>query len=259
MLRLIALTAALSLLSASPAVVAKEKRKRKPNINASKEYPNVYHSPSAVSTPKVFRSVLQMEIVVKQGDADARVVYANGTVVSKDGLLVSVVAEPGTKSDESGGIQSASVLFLDSRSAAAKLVSYAPAYGVAIFRVKGLDLPPLKLAKSSLVAKRHVNWHTVFKNGRKTFLYTRPLRIDTPAYELGGTKDLCRIIDPGSTSLTAERSGSAVVGLDGSLLAVMGRQKHWHKTPKNAPPRKKLAWAVPATVISRLLESAKGK
>lgn len=259
MSRLIAFAAVGSLLCLCPAY-SKEKRKTRPNINKSKEYANVYHSPSAEATPKVFRSVLQMEVVVKKGDSEAKVLYANGTVVSKDGLIVSVLAQPGAENDESGGIVSAALLFLDGKSAPVKLVAYEPAYGLAIFRAKGLDLPPLPLSKAPLVANRLVNWHTVFKiGGKRTFLYTRPLRIDKTAYAIGETKDLCRIIDRRSSSLSAARSGSALVALDGTLVAVMGRLKHWHVTPKNSPRRLKLAWAVPASVIARLVEKANGK
>lgn len=50
----------------------------------------------------------------------------------------------------------------------------------------------------------------------------------------------------------------SAVALDGTLLGIMGYHKHWNVTPKNSPPRKKLAWAVPAQVIARLLEKAKG-
>ena len=107
-------------------------------LSVSKEYANVIRSPAAKSTPKIFRSVLQMEVVIRQGEADAEIIDANGTAVSKDGLLVSVIAEPGENQDENGGIESATVLNLDGSGVAASLVSYAPEYGVAVFRANGL-------------------------------------------------------------------------------------------------------------------------
>jgi hypothetical protein len=57
MTRLIALTTAVLFLTVSFAVSqekAKSKPKTKPNINESKEYDNVFHSPSADSTPFFF-------------------------------------------------------------------------------------------------------------------------------------------------------------------------------------------------------------
>jgi hypothetical protein len=156
------------------------------------------------------------------------------------------------------GIESADVLMLDGSSVAAEVVSYDPAFGVAILRVKDLDLPPLSLSQKSLVAKQRVSWHAVYKDGRKTYLYTRPLHIHKAAHTVGKTTDLCQIIDNGTSALSAERSGSALVSHDRSLVALMGRQKHWEVTPKNSSPRKKLAWAVPASVIAKMLEEIKG-
>lgn len=233
-----------------------DKPRIKPDINQSTEYTGVYHSPSANSTPPMFRSILQMEIVVKRGDEEARVVYANGTVVSSDGLIVSVMDEPNTTTEESGGIISASVLTLDGSGAAAKPVAYESAYGVAIFKVDNLDVPALPLSKAPLIANRKGMWCAVFRDGRKTFLYRRPLQVHKAAYTVGDTTDLCEFIDLGSSSLNAERSGSALIALDGTVLGLMGRQKHWNVSPKNVKPRTKVAWAVPAEVIARLLENA---
>ena len=228
--------------------------KPKPNINASKEFPGVFHSPSADATPKVFRSIFQLEIVIKRGEEEAQVMYADGTAVSADGLIATVLDEPGTVQDEQGGIESAAVLMLNGSSASARVVAYDPAHGVAILRVEDLELPPLTLSKKSLVAKQRVSWHAVYKAGRRTFLYTRPLRIHKSAHTVGGTDDLCEIIDVGTSALSAERSGSALVSHDGNLVALMGRLKHWNVTPKNQQPRKKLAWAVPAHVIANILD-----
>ena len=254
------LATALIAVCVAPALAQKTKKKVKPNINRSKEFRNVFHSPSADETPKVFRSVLQMEIVIKKGDADATVIYANGIVVSKDGLIASVVAAPSTDKDANGGIQSASVLFLDGSGADASLVTFDAAHGTAVFRVKGLEAPPLRLSKAPLVANRLLNWHAVYKiGGKRTFLYTRPLRMYKTTYQVGETTDLCRLIDRGSSSLSAARSGSALVALDGSVVALMGRLKHWNVSPKNKSPRTKTAWAVPASVIAKLVESAKSK
>lgn len=258
MTRFIALTTTILFLTASFAVSQeKAKPKTKPNINESKEYPNVIHSPSANSTPKVFRSVLQMELVVKKGDRDAEVVYANGTVVTKDGLIISVVDAPGTNDDENGGIESATALKLDGSSAAAKLVSYEADYGVAIFKTEGLELRPLSLSTARPVAERRVSWHAVYKNGRRTVLYSRPLRVYKSTHQVADVEDLCLIIDrDASSALGPERSGSALISLDGKLLGLMGRLKHWDVSPKNAAPRTKTAWAVPAHVIARLIEKA---
>ena len=99
------------------AVPAFAQKKGKPDINASQEFPGVYHSPSAESTPPVFRSILQMEVITQAGDSDAQLLYANGTVVSRDGLLASVVHGPSGSDQPNGGITSASVLMHGSTSA----------------------------------------------------------------------------------------------------------------------------------------------
>lgn len=247
------LAATCLLLLASP-VISQERPR--PDINESTEFPNVFLSPSADQHPRVFGAIFQMEVVVQRGDADAEIVYANGTVVSDDGLIVSVIDEPNSSQDESGGIQSAALLTLAGGGVPASLVAYEPAYGLAIFRVTGLDLRPLVLSQSPPVANRRVNWHAVFKNGRKTYLYSRPLRLHQSSYQLAGTEDLIEIIDAGSSSLNADRSGSALVADDGTLVGIMGRLEHWNVTPASSPPRLKLAWAVPAHVIERLLEEA---
>jgi hypothetical protein len=256
MTRPIILTIAILLLMV-PDAFSKDKQKTNPNINASKEYPNVYHSPSADKTPKIFRSVIQLEIVVKRGDNEAQVQYADGTVVSSDGLIATVFDEPGANKNKLGGIESASLLMLDGSGVAAEVVAYDSAYGVAILHVADLKLPHLTLSKKSLVAKQRLTWHAVYKNNTKTYLYTRPLQMHKSAHTIGETKDLCEIIDPSMSSLSAERSGSALLAHDGSLVALMGWQKHWNVTPKNSPPRKKLAWAVPASVIAKMLAAIK--
>ena len=235
----------------SPAI-----KKPSPDVNASREYPGVFHSPSADEMPRVFRSVFQLEVVIKRGEQDAQVIYADGTVIASDGLIATVLDEPDTNQEALGGIESATLLMLDGNSAAAKVLAYDPAYGVAILRVEGLDLPHLTLSRKSLAARQRVSWHAVYKDGRRTFLYTRPVRIHKPAHTVGKTEDLCEIVDTGSSALSAERSGSALVTHDGSLVALMGRQKHWNVTPRNEQPRKKLAWAVPAHVIARLVVNA---
>ena len=247
---IVALLVALS--STTPVFAQKKVR---PDINASKEFSGVYHSPSADTTPKVFHSVYQMEIVVKRGDTDAQVRYANGTVVSTN-VIVSVVDAPHTTTEETGGIVSAALLLLDGGGAAADLLAYEPAYGIALFRVRDLELRSLRLSKAPLIANRRVTWNAVFRQGRKTYLYRRPLRISKAELQVEDTTDLCEIMDDGSSSLNADRSGSALVGLDGTLTAIMGRQKHWTVTPKTTTPRKKLAWAVPASVIERLVATA---
>ena len=63
MTRLITFTAAFLLFCVSPAFS---------QVNKSKEFPNVFHSPAADSTPSWVRSVLQMEVVVKKGESDAQ-------------------------------------------------------------------------------------------------------------------------------------------------------------------------------------------
>lgn len=249
MTRLLIPTIAILLLVASTAC-SQEKRKVKPNINASKEFPGVFHSPSADATPKVFRSVFQLEVVIKRDEQEAQVVYADGTVISSEGLIATVLDAPGTVQEELGGIESVTLLMLNGGSADAQVVAYDSAYGMALVRVDDLELPHLVLSKRSLVARQRVNWHAVYRDGRKTYLYTRPLLIHKSAHSAGGTEDLCEIIDLGSSALSAERSGSALVAHDGSLVALMGRQEHWNVTPKSQLPRKKLAWAVPAQVIA---------
>ncbi len=218
-----------------------------PNINKSTEFDGVYHSPSAKHAPVAFRSVYQMEIVVETGQPDTQLVYANGTVVSNDGLVLSVMSVPGVDVT----ITSASVLFLDGRSATAQLVAQVSAYGVAVFRVQHPELRPLPISTTPFVGNRRATWHTVFREGRKTFLYRRPLRLHESGFQ--NNDELCRLIDHDSSSLTAERSGSAIIALNGTLLAVMGRQKHWNVTPKNGSPQTKTAWAVPASAIRKIL------
>ena len=122
--------------SALAAAEGADKPKVIPNINRSTEYPNVYHSPSADSTPPAFRSIFQMEVVVKRGEEEAGVVYANGTVVTEKGHIASVIDVPNATTEDFGGIVSASVLTLDGGGAEAKLVSWEPAYGVAVFQVE---------------------------------------------------------------------------------------------------------------------------
>lgn len=236
---------------------AAEKPKGNPNITESKEYKGVYLSPTADSTPSAFRSIFQMEIVVRHGGSEAQIVYANGTVVGPNGLVVSVMAAPHQNSDPDGGIVSASMLTLDGSGVPAELLAYDPAYGVAVFRTEGLNARPLPLSKVPLVANRRVMWHAVFRDGRKTYLYRRPLHVHKAAQTVGETKDLCEFIDHDSSSLNAERSGSALIALDGSVLGLMGRQKHWNVSPKNVQPRTKVAWAVPAEVIARVIDQAK--
>lgn len=249
MVRLITLTTAFLLFCVSTAFS---------QINESKEFPNVFHSPAADSTPSWSRSVLQMEVVVKKGDSDVQIQYVNGTVVSKDGLIVSVLDEPGKNQAEAGGIQSASLLMLDGSGAPVEFVAYEPAYGVAVFRGKELDIRPLALSKAPLVANRQLNWHTVYRRGPKTYLYTRPLRINKAKHQVAETEDLCEVVCTGVSGLSADRTGSALVALDGTLLGIMGYHKHWNVGPKNQSPRKKTAWAVPAHVIARLLAEANG-
>lgn len=255
MARRLALSTAILLVSAT-LVSAQQKGKFKANVSQSKEFPNVTISPAAESAPKVFRSVLQMELIVRDGKDDAVVVYTNGTVVSEDGLIVSVITGPGEVKSPTGGVEEAVILMLDGSSTVANLVAFDPAYGVAVFRADGLDVPPLKLSKSKAVANRRLSWHAVYQQGKNTILYTRPLRVSKAAHEVSGTKDLCEVIDPGTSALTAERSGSPLLALDGSVVGIMGRQKHWNVTPKNILPRKKLAWAVPAEVLAKLLKKS---
>lgn len=230
---------------------------RKPgaNINASKEFAGVFHSPSSDATPDVFRSIFQLEVVINQGEEGPQVIYADGTVISADGLIATVIAEPRADLDLLT-IEAATLMTLDGNSVAARILGFDRAHGIAIVRVEELDLPHLRLSSRKLVANQRLNWHAVYRDGRKTYLYTRPVRIHKSAHTVGNTDDLCEIADFGTSALSAERSGSALVAHDGSLVALMGRQKHWHVTPKSEQPRKKLAWAVPAHVIQALAESA---
>lgn len=254
MARRFALTTAILLVSAT-LVTAQSKTKFKANVSQSKEFPNVTISPAAETAPKVFRSVLQMELIVRDGKDEAAVVYTNGTVV-EGGLIVSVIAGPGEVKSPTGGVEEAVILMLDGSSTVATLVAFDPAYGVAVFRADGLDVPALKLSKSKAVANRRLSWHAVYRQGKNTILYTRPLRISKAAHEVWGTKDLCEVIDLGTSALTADRSGSPLLALDGSLVGLMGRQKHWNVSPKNVLPRKKVAWAVPANALEKLLKKS---
>ncbi len=227
-----------------------------PNINQSKEFPNVYHSPSAESTPRAFRSVLKMELVVTPPSSEAEVRYANGVVLTSDGLVASVIDQPASKLAPDT-IESATLLLLDGSSVQAELVRYDAEHGLALFKAIDIGLPPLTLSKKPLVARRRLTWHTVFGDGYRTFLYYRPLQIHKAKQSVNGIDDLCEIIDTESSSLSAERSGSALLSLDGSLVALMGRQPHWNVSPKNVRPRTKVAWAVPAHVIAVLLDADK--
>ncbi|MEM7477796.1 MAG: hypothetical protein AAF483_22645 [Planctomycetota bacterium] len=230
-----------------------EKQKVIPDTNQSKEFPNVYHSPSADSTPDPFRSIFQLELVVKQ-DEEAEVIYANGVLVTLDGLIVSVIDAPESRLDASD-IESATVLLLDGASTELKLKKYDSAHGVAVFQSTGLKAPPMTLSTKSLVAKRRLQWHAVVQNGRKRYLYSRSLQVHKSKKAAGGIEDLCEIIDVAAhSSLNADRSGSALLALDGSLVALMGRQPHWNISPKNVLPRTKVALAVPASVIAAILD-----
>lgn len=247
--------ALLCLLATSSMVTAQDKPKFVPNINESKEYPNVFHSPSAESTPPVFRSVLQMEIVVKEGDEEPAVRYADGVVVGEGGLLACVVDVADSQLTEES-IEAADVLLLDRSAVSAELIKWDAAHGLALFRAENLDPPALQLSKRTLVAKRRLTWHCVYSHGRKTCLYTRPLQVHKSKITVGATEDMCEVIDYESSALTAERSGSALLSLDGQLVALMGRQKHWNVSPKNVRPRTKVANAVPASVVAAAIESA---
>lgn len=246
------------LFATSSIVAAQDKPKFKPNVNESKEYPNVFHSPSAESTPAVFRSVLQMEIVVKEGDEEPALRYADGVVVGKDGLLACVLDAADSKLTEES-IEGADVLLLDKSSVAAELIKWDAAHGLALFRAKDLDQPALQLSKRTLVAKRRLTWHCVYSHGRKTCLYTRPLQVHKSKITVGATEDMCEVIDLESSALTAERSGSALLSLDSQLVALMGRQPHWNVSPKNVRARTKVAIAVPASVVAAAIESATEK
>ena len=143
-------------------ISAQSKSKFKANVSQSKEFPNVTISPAAETAPKVFRSVLQMELIVRGGKDEAAVIYTNGTAV-EDGLIVSVIAGPGEVKSPTGGVEEAVILMLDGSSTAATLVAFDPGYGVAVFRADGLDVPPLKLSKSKAVANRRLSWHAVYR------------------------------------------------------------------------------------------------
>jgi hypothetical protein len=110
------------------------------------------------------------------------------------GLIVSVLDEPGANQNKSGGIESASVLMLDGSGAPAEFVAYEPAYGVAVFRAQGLELRPLSLSKAPPVSNRRANWHAIYKQGRKTYLYTRPLRVHRATDQIADTEDLCQML-----------------------------------------------------------------
>ena len=194
-----------------------------------------------------------MEIVIEKKGEDAQIQYANGTV-GGDGLLVTVLDEPGSNTEPSGGIQSGSLVFPDGSGAPVSLVSYDAEYGVAVFKAEGLDLPQLKISQAPPVLNRRLTLHTAYKNGRNTILSTRPLNIHKAKFERGGSKDLCRVIDLGTSALSVERSGSPLSAFDGTVVGIMGRHKHWDVSPKDVKPRLKLGWAVPADVIARLLE-----
>ena len=248
------LTLALCVFAASSIANAQSKSKPHPNINESKEYPNVVHSPSADSTPSVFRSVLLMEIVVQEGEAEPAIRYADGVVVGRDGLLTCVVDSADSKLTAEN-IQGADVLLLDKTAVAAELVKWDALHGLALFRAKDLNHPALALSKRTLVAKRRLTWHCVYRNGPKTILYTRPLQVHKSKIAVGAAEDMCEVIDYGTSALTAERSGSALLSLDGQLVALMGRQPHWNVAPKNVRPRTKTAIAVPASVVSNAIMS----
>lgn len=252
------LAIALCLFATSNMVAAQSKGKPKANINESKEYPNVIHSPSAESTPSVFRSVLQMEIVVKVGDKEPAIRYADGVVVGKDGLMACVLDAADSKLTAES-IQGADVLLLDKTAVAAELVKWDAAHGFALFRAKDLNHPALQLSKRTLVAKRRLTWHCVYRDGRRIILYTRPLQVHKSKITVGETDDLCEVIDYGTSALSAERSGSALLSLDGQLVALMGRQPHWNVSPRNVRPRTKVAIAVPASVVSEAIKNATEK
>lgn len=231
---------------------AEAQSRRAPDINESKEFPGVYHSPSAESTPAVFRSVLQMEIAVRTGDAEAEVRYANGTVVSQDGLIVSLFDAPASKLTKED-VLSATILLLGGGAAEASLVKFDADHGMGLFRAEHLELPSLDLSKTPVIPKRRLSWHAVFREGPRTFLYSRPLQVHHGKVTLDQIDDLCSVIDRGHSSLNADRSGSPLLSLDGRLVAIMGRQAHWKVSPKNMHPRTKTAWAVPAHVVAALI------
>ncbi len=226
----------------------------KPDINESKEHPGVIHSPSAQSTPSVFRSVMHIEFVIKEKDAEAAVRYADGVVVSRDGLIVACIDEANSKLMIED-IQAATILPLDGGGVSAKVLKYDGPHGLAVLRVDGLKLPALELSTSPLAAKRRLSWHAVYRSGPKTILYSRALQVHKAKVAVGDVDDLCEIIDVAShSSLMAERSGSALLSLDGRLAAVMGRQPHWNVSPKSVQPRTKVAIAIPASVIAQVAQ-----
>lgn len=226
-----------------------------PNINTSKEYPNVIHSPAAESTPQVFRSVLQLEIGFKSADGEEEIRYADGVVIARGGLIASVLAEPGTEFTAEN-ILSVDILMLDGTAIAADVIAVDAAHGLALLRAGEPNLPALELSNRPIVAKRRLNWHVVYPNGQKTILYTRPVQVHKSKVSFNGVEDLCEIIDYGTSALTSVRSGSALLSLDGRVVALMGRQAHWNVSPKNVRPRTKVAHAVPASVVAALLKSA---
>ena len=155
--------------------------------------------------------------------------------------MVSVIAGPGEVKSPTGGAEDAVILMLDWSSMVATLVAFDSAHGVAAFRTAELEVPSLKLSKSKAVANRSLSWHAVYRQGKNTILYTRPLRVSKAAHELSGTEDLCEVINLGTSALTADRSGSPLLALDGSPVGLMGRQKHWNVSPKNVLPRENFA------------------
>lgn len=226
-----------------------------PNVSASTEYSDVIYSPSAKTTPEVFRSVVQLEIAVKENDQEeASIRYADAVVISKDGLMACVFAKPNSHLDKAS-IESVDLLMLDGTAAAAKVLAVDPAHGLALFQVNEPNLSPMELSSRSLVAKRRLNWHAVYRQGQKTILYSRPLQVHRARLKIGNSDDFCQVIDSASSALTADRSGSALVALDGTLVALMGRQPHWDVSPKSVRPRTKVAHAVPASVIRQLVDT----
>lgn len=225
-----------------------------PNINQSTEYKNVIHSPSADKTPQVFRSVLQLEIVYKPVGGEPEIRYADGVVIARGGLIASVLAEPGSEFTKES-LETVDILMLDGSSIPTEVVAVDPAHGLALVRAKDPNLPTLQLSQRTLVAKRKLNWHVVYRNGQKTILYTRPVEVYKTSFTSGGVDDLCLVIDHESSALTSVRSGSALLALDGSVIALMGRQPHWNVSPKNVVPRTKVAHAVPASIVAELLKT----
>ena len=209
-------------------------------------------APSADGTPTVFRSVFQLEIAVKPEEGEAEVRYADGVVVAKGGLIASVFAAPNSNMANSN-IGSVDVLMLDGSAIPAKVVAVDALHGLALVRADDATLPALELSDRSPVAKRRLDWNAVFREGQKTILYSRPLQIHRSKVAVGEVDDLCQVIDHASSSLTAARSGSALLSLDGRLVALMGRQPHWDVSPKSVRPRTKVAHAVPARIVRQLI------